>query len=226
MMKRLSLLFALTAGSLILAASPAFAPCHSITFAGAPYSVNEGAGTVTIRVSNGAGAQTEDQMVDYKTDDGTAKAGTDYVDKNGTVMFGANSGTSELSFDIVIKDNNIHESTEQFKVELSNVRPPSSCIPSPSIDEQSATISIIDNDPKPTPKPSTPRPTPTPTPTPTPSPSASPTASATPSPTTSAVAAAADDDGGLSGGALAGIVAGALAVGGAAAYVVRRRFFA
>jgi Calx-beta domain-containing protein len=235
-MKRLLLLVALTAGALILVASPAFAPCHSITFANDPYSVAESAGKVTISVSNGAGAQTQDQFVDYKTVNGTAKAGSDFVGKSGTVMFGANSGASELSFDIVIKDDNIHENTESFTVQLSNVRPPSSCAPPPSIDESSATVTIRDNDKLIKPK-ATPTHTPTPTPTPTksspkpspkattsPSPSPSPTITESPTPTTSAIAAPSDDGGRLGGGAVAGIVIGSLAVAGAAAFFVRRRF--
>ena len=227
------LLFVLTAGGLLLVATPAFAPCHSIVFANTPYSVAENAGKVTITVSNGAGAQTQDEFVDYKTVNGTAKSPSDYIGKSGTVMFGANSGSSQLSFDIVIKDNKIHENTESFTVQLSNVRPASSCAPPPSIDESSATVTITDNDlkiianptPTPAPTPTKSSPKPTPTRSPSPSPSPSPTPTPTPSPTTSTVAAAPDGGGGgLSGGAVAGIVIGALVVGGAAAYFVRRRF--
>lgn len=230
------LLFVLTAGGLLLVATPAFAPCHSIVFANTPYSVAENAGKVTITVSNGAGAQTQDEFVDYKTVNGTAKSPSDYTGKSGTVMFGANSGSSQLSFDIVIKDNKIHENTESFTVQLSNIRPASSCAPPPSIDESSATVTITDNDailktstptptPTHTPTKSSPKPTPTPTPTKSPSPSPSATSTPTPTPTQSTVAAAPDEGGGgLSGGAVAGIVIGALAVGGAAAVFVRRRF--
>jgi Calx-beta domain-containing protein len=229
-MRRLLLLLALTGGGLLLGASPAFAPCHSITFANEPYSVAENGGKVTISVSNNGGLQKEDEFVDYKTVNGTAKSGSDFVGKSGTVMFGANTQMGELSFDIVIKDNKIHEKTEAFSVQLSNVRPPSSCSSSPTIDEPSATVTITDDDallpkstPTPTPTKSSPKPTPKPTKSASPSPSPT-TPSPTPSPTTSAVAAPADNGGGLSGGALAGIVVGTLAVGGAGAFFVRRRF--
>jgi len=236
-MRRLLLLFVLTAGGLLLVATPAFAPCHSITFANEPYSVAENAGKVTITVTNGGGAQQSDQTVDYKTVNGTAKAGADYVAKSGTVLFGKATKNSELSFDIVIKDNKIHESTEKFTVQLSNLNPPNACPGfQPSIDEPSATVTITDNDailktstptptPTHTPTKSSPKATPTPTPTKSPSPSPSATPTPTPTPTQSTVAAAPDEGGGgLSGGAVAGIVIGALAVGGAAAVFVRRRF--
>jgi len=229
-MRRLLLLFALTAGGLILGASPAFAPCHSITFVEAPYSVAENAGKVTITVTNNGGAQTKDEFVDYKTVNGTAKAGSDFVGKNGTVMFGANSGKSELSFDIVIKDDTIHESTESFTVQLSNVRPPSSCVSPPSIDESSATVTITDNDaapkPRPTPTPTPKASSPKPSPKATKSPSPSPTITQSPTPTRTAIATSTNGSGGLSGGALAGIIAGVILVGGGAAFWVRRRFLA
>ena len=208
----------------VLPAVPAFAPCHVISFEGDPYAVGEGAGKVTITVSNGGGQGTP--TVDYDTVNGTAKAGSDFVSSSGTVQFV--QGDSEATFDIAITNDPTDEPNEEFTVRLMN---PSNggCNPAPFIQEDTATVTIQDNDEKAIVQP-TPTPTPTLTKTSSPKPkpstvSASPSPSLTsPSPTTSTVAAADLDDGGLSGGALAAIVAATVVLGGAAAYWVRRRF--
>lgn len=221
---------------LVLPISPAFAPCHSITFAGDPYTVAENGGKVTITVSNGAGAQTSDQMVDYQTVDGSAKAGSDYQAADGTVTIPV--GATEATFQVTITNDTGDEPAEQFSVQLSNARPASSCAPPPAIDQTSATVTITDNDPAPqpaptptptptrtaTPRPSTASPTTSPSPTRTPTPTPTATASPTPTETGSPIAAADGDGGGLSGGALVGIIAAAVILGGGAAYWVRRRF--
>jgi hypothetical protein len=210
----------------VLPSTPAFAPCHVISFDGDPYSVGEGAGKVTITVSNGGGQGTP--TVDYDTVNGTAKAGSDYVESSGTVQFV--QGDSEATFDIPIANDAADEPNEAFTVRLMN---PSNggCNPAPFIQEDTATVTIQDNDEKAIVQP-TPTPTPTPTKASSPKPkpstaSASPSPTlASPSPTTSAspIAAADPGSGGLSGGALAGIVAATVLLGGAAAFWVRRRF--
>ncbi|MGH2726120.1 MAG: Calx-beta domain-containing protein [Actinomycetota bacterium] len=228
---------AIVAGFLLFPATPAFAPCHEITFSGDPYTVGEAAGKVTITVSNGAGEQISDQTIDYETIDGTAKAGSDYPATSGTVTIPL--GATEATFDIPITNDTKDESSEQFSVQLSNPQPPSSCAPPPAISEQSATITITDNDPAPQPTPTatttSPKPkatTPSPTPTATKTPTSSPTPTATspsptPSDTSSPVAQpGSGDDGGLSGGAIGGIIAGATVLGGALVFWVRRRFLA
>lgn len=202
----------------------ATAACHIATFEGDPYSAGEGAGKVSVTVSNNGGGGVG--SIDYKTVNGSAKAGQDYVAKSGTLAF--IEPTGQLSFDVTINDDKKDEQDETFRVELSN---PMGCFS--TIQEASATVTIQDNDEKPIAQP-TPTPTPSPTPTKTSSPKPKPsTASASPSPspsspsptaTTSAIAAADTGDGGLSGGALAGIVAATVVLGGAAAFWVRRRF--
>jgi cell division septation protein DedD len=235
-MKRAGILLLGTLAALALPAAPAWAPCHSVGFSGDPYSVGEAAGEVTITITNNGGKQTDDMMVDYETVNGTAKGGSDFTSKSGTVTFGANTNTGELQVDIPITNDSGDEPNEQFSVRLSNVRPPSSCVSSPNITQMTASVAITDNDPKPAPKPtptptraSTPRPSPTPTasptPTPTLSPTPSPTDTASPTPTQTAIALA-DESSGLSGGALAGIIAAVVVVGGGAALLVRRRFLA
>ena len=233
---RLILVVAMVAGGLLMLARPAFAPCHNVGFDPTSYTVSEGAGKVTLSISNGAGAQTEDMMVDYATANGTAKAPGDYTSESGTATFNS-GGTSITTFDIAIKNDSAHESSEKFTVRISNVRPPSSCVPPPAITDDTATVTITDNDPKPKPatsstptRSSSPRPntsaSPTPTATKTASPTASPSPSptATPTPTQTAVAVADESGGGLSGGVLAGIVGAVVVLGGAGAFVIRRRF--
>jgi hypothetical protein len=232
------LVMAFVVAFLLLPIPPAFAPCHSISFSGAPYTVGEGAGKVTITVTNGAGAQTSDQMVDYETINGAAQAGSDYQAKSGTLTIP--TGSSDASFQVTITNDSADEPNEQFTVQLSNVRPASSCAPPPAISDSSTTVTITDNDAAPIPLPSvshsttprpqatTPRPTvsstPTPTPTVTRTPSPTPTATPTPTDTGSPIAAGATGEGGLSAGAVAGIIVGALILGGGAAFWVRRRF--
>lgn len=226
-------------GALVAAlvpALPAFALCHIITFEGDPYTVGEAAGVVTITVSNNGGQGTN-QTVDYRTVDGTARAGSDYESKSGTLTFPGPPG--DVSFEVAIKNDSADEPAERFTVELSNLG--GICPQGAGLSESSATVTINDNDPKPiaqptqtqasspkpkasSPKPSSPSPTPTAT---TVSPSPAPTATLTspsPSPTTTVLATEAEDDGGLSGGAIGGIVAAVVIVGGGAALWIRRRF--
>jgi hypothetical protein len=216
----------------VVAALPiieAGAACHVASFVGDPYEVSEGAGKVTITVSNNGGAG--NGSIDYETQDATAKSGQDYNARQGTLEFQAPTGV--LSFDVTIMNDTKNEKNETFRVRLSN---PQGCFS--TIQEDTAIVTIQDNDKLITLPTATQTPTPTPTPkktTPKPKPS---TASATPSPSptvttpspsvsSSPIAAAADaDGGGLSGGAVGGIVAATLVVGTAAAFWVRRRFLA
>jgi hypothetical protein len=216
--------------AILITASPASAPCHIITFEGDPYTVAEDEGSVTITVSkNGpVGAPT----VDWETDDDTAKAPGDYTADNGTLTL----QQSEETFEITIKDDTSDEANERFFVRLSNPTN-GGCTSNVTVQEDTAVVTIQDDDEKPVaqptktaaPKPPAPKPTATNTQTPTPTPTPTPTQSATetPTPTQSASPVAqadADDDGGVSPGALAGIVAAVVVAGGGAAYLVRRRF--
>lgn len=228
-MKRVAFVVAGTVVALGLSIPPAHAPCHSIGFTQTTYQVGEGAGKVTVTVTNNGGQQTQAQMVDYATANGTAKSPMDYTAKNGTITFTVGA-SGEVPIDIPIKNDAVDEPAETFKVKLSNARPPSSCAPPPSISGDTTTVTIVDNDkpkPKPTPSPtrraSSPSPTPSPTRTPSPSPSLTPSESPSPTPT---VVAAPDGNAGsgLTGGAVAAIVGGVVVLGGAAAIVVRRRF--
>ena len=143
------------------------AACHVASFVGDPYEVSEGAGKVTITVSNNGGAGSG--TIDYKTQNDSAKAGQDYDAKEGTLEFNAPTGV--LSFDVMIVNDSKNEQNETFHVKLSN---PQGCFS--TIQEDTAVVTIQDNDkliaiPIPTPTP-----TPTPTPKKTPSPNRRPQA--------------------------------------------------
>ncbi|MGB8861362.1 MAG: Calx-beta domain-containing protein, partial [Ilumatobacteraceae bacterium] len=58
--------------------------------------------------------------VDFKTVDGTAKAGTDYIARSGTLTFAAGATTAVVDIELV--DDLAFESTETFSVVFSNVR--------------------------------------------------------------------------------------------------------
>jgi solute carrier family 8 (sodium/calcium exchanger) len=58
--------------------------------------------------------------VDYRTEDGTANAGSDYLFVEGTLMF--EPGETLAQFDIQVLDDDVFEEDEHFFVNLSNVR--------------------------------------------------------------------------------------------------------
>ncbi|MEX2555746.1 MAG: Calx-beta domain-containing protein [Actinomycetota bacterium] len=205
----------------------ATAGCHAFSFTETTYTVNEQAESVTLTVERDNNVA--DSSVKFHTVDGTAKAPQDYSQDSGTLEYTGQD--LQKQFQINIVDDASDEQNEVFTVDLDG----GSGCGAVNFQYDTATVRILDNDekpiaqPTPTPTP-TPKPTPTKTSTPTPKPS---TASASPSPTPSSpsptatgspIAAAGPGDGGLSGGALAGIVAATVALGGVAAFWVRRRF--
>ncbi|MFN2623250.1 MAG: Calx-beta domain-containing protein [Chthoniobacterales bacterium] len=121
---------------------------NTFRFASANYTVNEGAGSVTLTVDvvrSGDPAQTI--SVDYVTVDGSAQAGSKYTRTSGRLTFGANVTSQTITVPII--DEPFIEGTTDFSVVLSNALPSktengnaASRLGSPS----SATVSIIDND--------------------------------------------------------------------------------
>ncbi|MFN6482014.1 MULTISPECIES: PA14 domain-containing protein [unclassified Nostoc] len=97
--------------------------------------VNEGDGTATVTVTRGntSGAAS----LDYITQDGTAKAGSDYQGVSGTLSFTA--GQASKSIVIPIINDNVGEPNEAFTLKFSNAV-------GVQLTNQLATISIIDND--------------------------------------------------------------------------------
>jgi hypothetical protein len=121
---------------------------NTFRFAQANYTVNEGAGSVTLTVNVvRSGDPAQEISVDFVTVDGSAKDGTKYTRTEGRLTFGANVTSQTITVPII--DEPFIEGTTDFSVVLSNPLPSTaksgnaaSRLASPS----SATVSIIDND--------------------------------------------------------------------------------
>lgn len=90
-----------------------------------------------VRLSSASGKDIE---VDYETSDGSAKDGSDYTAKSGTLSISAGASSGTIS--IALLDDALDESNENFTVELSN---PSNA----SLSDATATGTIRDNDSQP-----------------------------------------------------------------------------
>lgn len=120
-------------------APPALAACHSFTVEAEPSSVAEGAAvTVTVRRDAGVGPS----QIDIETVDGTAVGGSDYAAvARRTVSF---SSETEQSFEVATLDDPESESSETFRLHLSN---PGGCTVNPNfVVGPDAEVTITDND--------------------------------------------------------------------------------
>jgi Calx-beta domain len=108
-----------------------------IQFSAASYSINEGAGTVTITVTR-TGSATGSASVQFATADGSATSPADYTAMSGILTFAP--GEQAKSFSVFVTDDAVKESSKSFNVVLSN--PANATLGSPA----SATVSIADND--------------------------------------------------------------------------------
>jgi hypothetical protein len=121
---------------------------NTFRFSPANYTVNEGAGFVSLTVVVvRSGDPAQEISVDYVTIDGSAKAGTKYTRTEGRLKFGPNETSQQINVPII--DEPFIEGTTNFSVVLSNPLPDTakggnsaSRLGSPS----SATVTIIDND--------------------------------------------------------------------------------
>lgn len=113
------------------------------------YTVMENVGTFQLTVSREGGNINNTVYVDYRTEDGTANAGSDYEYAEGTLTF--HPGETHKQFDVVIIDDDIFEEDEHFYVSLSNLRAgkdhvgdgaPKLQLANPSM----ATVMILDDD--------------------------------------------------------------------------------
>uniref|UniRef100_A0A673CB22 Solute carrier family 8 member 1a n=1 Tax=Sphaeramia orbicularis TaxID=375764 RepID=A0A673CB22_9TELE len=84
------------------------------------YQCLENCGSVALNVVRQGGDLTSMVSVDYRTEDGTANAGSDYCFTEGTVVF--KPGETEKEIRINIIDDDIFEEDEHFLVHLSNVK--------------------------------------------------------------------------------------------------------
>jgi len=91
-----------------------------ISFTPDHYSVMENAGVVKLTVARTGGNPKETVTVDYTTENGTAKASEDYIQTSGTLTFGPDETTKEISIEII--DDDVFEEDEHFFVKLSSAK--------------------------------------------------------------------------------------------------------
>lgn len=116
------------------------AAAGSFSFTSATYTVNEDAGTLTVTVTRTGGANGV-ASVDYATNNGTASAPADYAAASGKLTF--NDGQTSKTFDITINNDQLDETDETVTLSLSNA------MGAGLINPVAATLTIVDNDPKP-----------------------------------------------------------------------------
>ncbi|XP_057596978.1 sodium/calcium exchanger 1 isoform X1 [Hippopotamus amphibius kiboko] len=131
-------------------------PVSKIFFEQGTYQCLENCGTVALTIMRRGGDLTNTVFVDFRTEDGTANAGSDYEFTEGTVVFKPGETQKEIRVGII--DDDIFEEDENFLVHLSNVKVSSeasedgileanhvsalACLGSPS----TATVTIFDDD--------------------------------------------------------------------------------
>ena len=84
------------------------------------YTVMENVGVFQCTVARRGGNLNNTVYVDYRTEDGTANAGSDFEFAEGTIVFQPNE--QHKQFPISIIDDDIFEEDEHFYVRLSNIR--------------------------------------------------------------------------------------------------------
>jgi len=84
------------------------------------YNVMECVGTFEVTVAREGGDLNQMVLVDYKTENGTANDGTDYVHSEGTIVF--LPGETRKAFEVEILDDDVFEEDEHFYARLSNLR--------------------------------------------------------------------------------------------------------
>uniref|UniRef100_A0A673L9R6 Sodium/calcium exchanger 1-like n=1 Tax=Sinocyclocheilus rhinocerous TaxID=307959 RepID=A0A673L9R6_9TELE len=84
------------------------------------YQCLENCGTVALNVVRRGGDLTSTVSVEYRTEDGTANAGSDYQFTEGVIVFKPGETEKEIRVDII--DDDIFEEDEHFLVHLRNVK--------------------------------------------------------------------------------------------------------
>ncbi|XP_055027541.1 sodium/calcium exchanger 1b isoform X1 [Misgurnus anguillicaudatus] len=95
-------------------------PISKIFFDPGSYQCLENCGTVAVNVIRRGGDLNQTVSVEFRTEDGTANAGSDYEFTEGTVVFKAGETQKEIRVGII--DDDIFEEDENFLIHLSNVR--------------------------------------------------------------------------------------------------------
>jgi hypothetical protein len=114
------------------------------------HSGSEGRSTIDVPVEL-YGSVNHEVTVDYATADGTAVAGVDYEATSGTLVFAPGETTQSVAVPLTADKRS--EKTERFTLTLANVAERTSAKaaasgPPVSIVKPSATVTILDNDPK------------------------------------------------------------------------------
>ncbi len=107
-------------------------------------SVSEATGTVTFTVVSSNAVQGS-FTIDYTTNDGTAKAGSDYTAKSETLTFDGTAGESK-SFSVTITNENLVEADESFSISLLNLVQPAGIAASAFDITDTATGTITNDD--------------------------------------------------------------------------------
>ncbi|XP_061767270.1 sodium/calcium exchanger 1b isoform X1 [Nerophis ophidion] len=133
-------------------------PVSKVFFEPATYQCLENCGTVAVNVVRRGGDLAKTLSVEYRTEDGTANAGSDYEFTEGVVVFKPGETLKEIRVGII--DDDIFEEDENFLIHLSNVKILTSEGEEPAEDESAnhvdaaaclglpstATVTIFDDD--------------------------------------------------------------------------------
>ncbi|XP_040905413.1 sodium/calcium exchanger 1b isoform X1 [Toxotes jaculatrix] len=95
-------------------------PISKIFFEPGSYQCLENCGTVAVNVVRRGGDLSKTVSVEYRTEDGTANAGSDYEFTEGVVVFKAGETLKEIRVGII--DDDIFEEDENFLIHLSSVK--------------------------------------------------------------------------------------------------------
>ncbi|XP_045071988.1 sodium/calcium exchanger 1-like isoform X2 [Coregonus clupeaformis] len=95
-------------------------PVSKIYFDPGSYQCLENCGTVAVNVLRRGGDLTKTVSVDFRTEDGSANAGSDYEFTEGVVVFKPGETQKEIRVGII--DDDIFEEDENFLIHLSNVK--------------------------------------------------------------------------------------------------------
>jgi solute carrier family 8 (sodium/calcium exchanger) len=92
----------------------------SISFDPAHYTCFESVGSIEVYVARLGGDLNRTVLVDFKTEDGSAEANSDYVYSEGTLVFAPNETRKHFVINII--DDDVYEEDEHFYVRIMNVR--------------------------------------------------------------------------------------------------------
>ncbi|CAL8367614.1 unnamed protein product [Gadus morhua 'NCC'] len=130
-------------------------PVTRVFFEPSSYQCLENCGTVAVTLVRQGGDPDRTLTVDYRTEDGTANAGSDYEFTEGVVVFKPGETLKEVRVGII--DDDIFEEDESFLIHLSNLRvlapdgeQSEGTAPDPSVaclgPASTATVTIFDDD--------------------------------------------------------------------------------